>query len=61
MAIYRDHSKLSQPLMSYSTDDLTKKEEKTELSWTCPHCGHQTMIPTGTCYQCTYCGESTSC
>ena len=50
VAIYREGSKLSQPLNSVS-----------ELSFTCAHCGHRAMVPAGTCYQCENCGESTSC
>ncbi len=54
VAIYREGSKLSQPLIS-------KQSLKENLSFKCPHCGFATMVPAGTCYQCENCGESTSC
>ncbi|MCR9205134.1 MAG: adenosylcobalamin-dependent ribonucleoside-diphosphate reductase, partial [Halobacteriovoraceae bacterium] len=53
VAIYRDGSKLSQPLMSQVETPYSQEE--------CPNCGFQKLIPSGTCYKCENCGESTSC
>lgn len=66
IALYRDGSKLSQPLMQWQQDKVESEErsnfnEHLQIQWVCPHCGMQTMIPSGTCYQCENCGESSSC
>jgi len=48
VAIYRDGSKLSQPL---NQDKFTMK---------CPDCGHDTVLTSG-CYRCPACGTSVGC
>lgn len=55
VAIYRDSSKLSQPL------NLKEVERAGFLGFSCPFCQQQKLIRTGTCYRCENCGESTSC
>ncbi len=57
IAIYRNGSKLSQPLAAKNSENSLPSL----LKWTCPHCAQQSMVPSGTCYQCENCGESTSC
>lgn len=49
IAIYRDHSKLSQPLTAASSDEP------------CPLCGAKKLVRAGNCFKCDNCGESTSC
>lgn len=52
VAVYRDGCKLSQPLSGH-TSPYSQDQ--------CPNCGHQMLVPSGTCYKCENCGESTSC
>lgn len=59
VAIFREGSKLSWPLGQVEFKTGTKNEERVEL--TCPFCSKKALIPTGTCYVCQNCGESTSC
>jgi ribonucleoside-diphosphate reductase alpha chain len=56
LAIYRDQSKLSQPLN-------VSEDEKSSLysHLACLNCGEQMLLPAGTCMRCDNCGESTSC
>ncbi len=51
IALYRDGSKLSQPLMA--------GEFKSPLK--CFNCGHDELRLVGTCWQCPICGESSAC
>ncbi len=50
ISIYRDGSKLSQPLSAVSGAFLP-----------CPKCGKEALVPAGTCHKCENCGETTSC
>ena len=52
IAVYRDHSKLSQPLVA--TGDYDSSEP-------CPLCGAKKLVRAGNCFKCNNCGESTSC
>lgn len=56
VAVYRDGSKLSQPLMG-NTEILDSPYSQDQ----CPNCGFKKLVPSGTCYKCENCGESTSC
>lgn len=59
IAIFREGSKLSWPLKSTSFKSLS--EESSEFKFECPFCHTKSLIPTGTCFVCQGCGESTSC
>lgn len=50
ISLYRDTSKLSQPLSAASGIFLP-----------CPKCGKAALVPAGTCHKCENCGETTSC
>lgn len=50
ISLYRDGSKLSQPLSAQSGVFLP-----------CPKCGKKALVPAGTCHKCENCGETTSC
>ena len=56
ISIYRDGSKLSQPLTGES--HLIESPYSREK---CVNCGEKKLVLTGTCYRCENCGESTSC
>lgn len=58
VAIYRDRSKLSQPLSQIKEDSL-RLSAFSHLA--CLNCGKKMLVPTGTCMRCENCGESTSC
>jgi ribonucleoside-diphosphate reductase alpha chain len=47
ISVYRDGSKLSQPL--------------SQKKVTCAVCGNESMIPNGTCHVCEVCGATTGC
>ena len=53
VAIYRDSSKLSQPLSTKSTRDEVAAPN-------CDACDHAT-VPSGSCFKCLNCGETTGC
>jgi ribonucleoside-diphosphate reductase alpha chain len=50
ISIYRDGSKLSQPLNA-----------RAGAFQNCPKCGKASLVPAGTCYKCENCGETTAC
>lgn len=50
ISLYRDTSKLSQPLSAAGGIFLP-----------CPKCGKAALVPAGTCHKCENCGETTSC
>jgi ribonucleoside-diphosphate reductase alpha chain len=52
IAVYRDHSKLSQPLVAGGDYDSSEP---------CPLCGAKKLVRAGNCFKCDNCGESTSC
>ena len=54
VAIYRDGSKLSQPLQSSDLDAIFTAQK-------CVDCGHETMVQVGTCLRCETCGSTTGC
>ncbi len=54
VAIYRDGSKVSQPL------NLKKLEEKAHWTMKCPECGNDTVLTSG-CYRCPNCGSTVGC
>jgi ribonucleoside-diphosphate reductase alpha chain len=58
VAVYRDGSKVSQPL------NIKKSEEKVRgsVNWTmkCPECGSDTVLTSG-CYRCPNCGSTVGC
>ena len=58
VSIYRDGSKLSQPLTVAPL--VPSGGQKTE-SVSCIHCGKQTMVRGGTCFRCTSCGSTSGC
>lgn len=51
IAVYRDGSKLAQP--------LNNKNDKNKFP-KCSECGHETILESG-CYRCTNCGSTTAC
>ncbi|MBC7370292.1 MAG: vitamin B12-dependent ribonucleotide reductase [Bdellovibrionaceae bacterium] len=65
VAIYRDGSKLSQPL-NLKKDSQADPSEKSgleeKISWTmkCPDCGSDTLLTSG-CYRCPNCGSTVGC
>jgi len=65
VAIYRDGSKMSQPLNQ--AKDTVKEQVKTganeqNVTWTmkCPECGSDTVLTSG-CYRCPNCGSTVGC
>ena len=56
VALYRDGSKLSQPL---NASDMNLEPVFTQQA--CVDCGHQTMVRVGTCLRCDTCGSTTGC
>jgi ribonucleoside-diphosphate reductase alpha chain len=54
VAIYRDGSKVSQPL------NIQKAEEKVAWTMRCPECGSDTILTSG-CYRCPNCGSTVGC
>jgi ribonucleoside-diphosphate reductase alpha chain len=54
VAIYRDGSKMSQPL------NQKKVEEKANWTMKCPECGSDTVLTSG-CYRCPNCGSTVGC
>ena len=53
VSIYRDGSKLSQPLNA-------GKKENAKRSMKCPECGADTVLTSG-CYRCSNCGSTVGC
>lgn len=67
VAIYRDGSKLSQPLNQTPKQEKEKAPENTAVleeiaKWTmkCPECGSDTVLTSG-CYRCPNCGSTVGC
>lgn len=65
VAIYRDGSKMSQPLNQ--AKDSVKEQKKVvvedqKTTWTmkCPECGSDTVLTSG-CYRCPNCGSTVGC
>jgi ribonucleoside-diphosphate reductase alpha chain len=67
ISIYRDGSKLSQPLTDGSPGDLTSLAPSAVLSSEgyeaepCPMCRQPTLVRSGTCLRCVSCGTTTEC
>ncbi len=67
VAIYRDGSKMSQPLSSRKVEDTSdKSKDQVSLNFlyrpeACPLCHAKKMMRAGSCWVCANCGESTSC
>jgi len=59
LALYRDGSKLSQPLSHKG--EAKKAAASGHAPEPCPLCGHFKLVRSGTCFKCDNCGESTSC
>ncbi|WP_413288318.1 vitamin B12-dependent ribonucleotide reductase [Bdellovibrio sp. HCB337] len=66
VAIYRDGSKMSQPL-NQKKEDIAKSqavrhdfEEKANWTMKCPECGSDTVLTSG-CYRCPNCGSTVGC
>lgn len=64
VAIYRDGTKMSQPLSS--SKETQKEKDEVSLSFlyrpeACPLCHAKKMLRAGSCWVCSECGESTSC
>jgi ribonucleoside-diphosphate reductase alpha chain len=60
VAVYRDRSKVAQPLVVSAAGGAWGPPEPVGAAGRCPECGVG-MIPTGTCLLCSNCGATTGC
>jgi ribonucleoside-diphosphate reductase alpha chain len=63
VAIYRDGSKMSQPLnlkKSEPNQEIAAIEEGAKWTMKCPECGSDTVLTSG-CYRCPNCGSTVGC